>query len=458
MESEAINDEKVTRSENETRELEETRSPQRVKSKRQKIVQIIFLLLALFSVLCCYSMIAPFFPQEAMAKGLTSTEIGIIFAFFPAVTFVMAPIYGFFIVQLSAKFLCVAGCFLCGGCCVLFGLLGYVKDRNTLLAVALVIRGVEGNGSTMLNVAAASLVLKSFPEKTGMMSSLIEGATALGFLAGPSLGAAFFAIGGYSLPFWAMGGVTLLTSLLLFIILDKSDELEPKKQNFFRLFYIPGMSVMFLQFVTTSLVMTFLNPVLGGFITQKFGLSSSIVGLIFSTWSISYLIVSPLWGKIVDKGFVYSTMIFGVFTSGVAFMLLAPSPLLDTLLADAETSGLVVLACVLEGFFTGAMYIPSYLATLNLAEVNGYKLNEQTYGLVSGMMNSGNSLGSIGGPLLSGYLTDKYGFAWATTIMAFTLLAMGVVEIIFVVTMRLTGSPLVLPKSSELEEKEPLLS
>ena len=40
------------------------------------------------------------------------------------------------------------------------------------------------------------------------------------------------------------------------------------------------------------------------------------------------------------------------------------------------------------------------------------------------MLNSGYSLGSFAGPLLSGYLTEKYEFAWATTIMTLTLLAM----------------------------------
>ena len=70
------------------------------------------------------------------------------------------------------------------------------------------------------------------------------------------------------------------------------------------------------------------------------------------------------------------------------------------------------------------------LAFVFYYRVNGYELNTQTYGLVSGMLNSGYSLGSFAGPLLSGYLTEKYEFAWATTIMTLTLLAM-VISIVY---------------------------
>ena len=64
------------------------------KSRKQKIVQNVLLLFAIFTVLNGYSLISPFFPQEARKKGMTDTEIGVIFAFFPAIVVVTAPIYG----------------------------------------------------------------------------------------------------------------------------------------------------------------------------------------------------------------------------------------------------------------------------------------------------------------------------------------------------------------------------
>ena len=46
-----------------------------------------------------YSIISPFFPQEAKKKGLTDTQIGLIFASIEAAMFVMSPIYGSLVSQ-----------------------------------------------------------------------------------------------------------------------------------------------------------------------------------------------------------------------------------------------------------------------------------------------------------------------------------------------------------------------
>lgn len=64
------------------------------KTKRRKAIRIALLCLAIFSVLSGYSLISPFFPHLAKQKGLTETQIGIIFSLFSAVVFVMAPVYG----------------------------------------------------------------------------------------------------------------------------------------------------------------------------------------------------------------------------------------------------------------------------------------------------------------------------------------------------------------------------
>lgn len=67
------------------------------RTKRRKIAQVSLLLLAQFCALSGYSMISPFFPTEAKSKGLTETEIGVIFALFSGVVFITSPIYGAFV-------------------------------------------------------------------------------------------------------------------------------------------------------------------------------------------------------------------------------------------------------------------------------------------------------------------------------------------------------------------------
>ena len=49
----------------------------------------------------------------------------------------------------------------------------------------------------------------------------------------------------------------------------------------------------------------------------------------------------------------------------------------------------------------------------------GLPLNSlHTCGLVTGMINSGSSLGAAVGPIIGGGLTDAYDFAWMGTVMA----------------------------------------
>lgn len=56
--------------------------------------------------------------------------------------------------------------------------------------------------------------------------------------------------------------------------------------------------------------------------------------------------------------------------------------------------------------------------------LRGYDASLVTYGMVAGMIGAGVSLGSCLGPILAGLLTQKFGFGWSTTILAFSLAVM----------------------------------
>lgn len=61
---------------------------------RVQILTLVMMMLAQFCVLCSYSLLAPFFPQEATEKGLDDITVGILFATYQLVMFIMAPVYG----------------------------------------------------------------------------------------------------------------------------------------------------------------------------------------------------------------------------------------------------------------------------------------------------------------------------------------------------------------------------
>ena len=57
--------------------------------------------------------------------------------------------------------------------------------------------------------------------------------------------------------------------------------------------------------------------------------------------------------------------------------------------------------------------------------INGHPSESlHAYGMVTGLVNSGISLGAMTGPLLSGIIIDALSYVWTSTILAFAYLSM----------------------------------
>lgn len=69
----------------------------------------------------CYSILGPFFPQEAEKKGASNTVIGMIFGCYALFELVASLVFGKYLVHVGAKFMFVAGMFVSGGVTILFG-------------------------------------------------------------------------------------------------------------------------------------------------------------------------------------------------------------------------------------------------------------------------------------------------------------------------------------------------
>lgn len=54
----------------------------------------------------------------------------------------------------------------------------------------------------------------------------------------------------------------------------------------------------------------------------------------------------------------------------------------------------------------------------------GYKSGIHLFGLVASMIGTSFSLGSLIGPIMSGVITQRYGFAWMTTVVSALLVSM----------------------------------
>ncbi|XP_035826929.1 MFS-type transporter SLC18B1-like [Aplysia californica] len=111
-----------------------------------------------FAHMTAFSLLAPFFPKEALKKGTSQTVIGLIFSVFEFVVFFTAPVYG-------------------------------ANDVSPMYL---------------------------FPAlRESLTHGIMETATSLGFMVGPAIGSFLYEAGGFGLPFYVIGSFILLNGALV---------------------------------------------------------------------------------------------------------------------------------------------------------------------------------------------------------------------------------------------------
>lgn len=94
-----------------------------------------------------YSCIAPFYPLEAIKKGVDPIYIGFIFSVYSLTKAIVAPIVGQLMAKTGRKFMIYSGVILEGTAIICFGLIDYVEDPKMYAILSAVCRIFEGTGN-----------------------------------------------------------------------------------------------------------------------------------------------------------------------------------------------------------------------------------------------------------------------------------------------------------------------
>ncbi|CAH2250178.1 MFS-type transporter SLC18B1 [Pelobates cultripes] len=116
-----------------------------------------------FCSMICYSILGPFFPQEALKKGVSNTMIGLIFGCFAVFNFSASLIFGKYLVNIGPKFMFVTGLFVSACATILFGLLDKAPDGTIFIVLCFVVRSVDAIGFGASITASFSILAKAFP-------------------------------------------------------------------------------------------------------------------------------------------------------------------------------------------------------------------------------------------------------------------------------------------------------
>nr|CAD7428926.1 unnamed protein product [Timema monikensis] len=376
-----------------------------------------------FASAICISLQAPFYPQEAERKGATATEYGLVFGVFELVAFLFCPIFGKYINVVGAKTMLNVGIFVAAISCMLFGLLDFVHEHAAFIGLSFALRIGESLGTSSSVVAAFSIIAAVFPDTV---------ATTF--------------IGGYILPFMLLGGVLLLDSAFIFLVLPKvnwESTNADTQGNLWSILKVP--SVVLDTFCTTAAAISMgfysatLEPHLrqvglnlsgnqvrlrlirakvnklgtgfGHLAHHLFKLTPVITGVVFVLSGAMYTVTAPLVGRLCDtKVYPKKFISFGSLCIIASYILVGPAPGIPL----ETTLWMCILGLIIHGVGFGAILVPCFIDAMRSSISHGFPDDISTYGLVSGLWMSSFSLGAFIGPSVGGLLYDLVEFKMGT--------------------------------------------
>lgn len=380
---------------------------------RQQTLTLISMASVNFSSMICYSILGPFFPNEAVKKGASQTVIGLIFGCYAVCNLIGSLILGKYIVQIGAKFMLIMGLFVSSACTIMFGLLNRVPAGPAFITLCFVVRSVDAIGFAAAMTSSFAMTAKIFPNNVATVLGSLEIFTGLGLILGPPVGGWFYQSFGYEVPFMLLGCLLLIMVPFNIYVLPNIES-DPSKDSFFRLLTKVKIVLMCYVIFTLSSGLGFLDATLSLFAMETFGLSSGYVGLTMLGLSLPYCLASPLLGYITDK-YPFTRpwfMVTGGAATATGFCLLGPAPFLYI---PSQLWLLIVMLGVI-GFSLGMSAIPTFPEIIKCAYEQGYEEGLSTLGMVSGLFGAFWSLGMFYGPIVGGIITQHLNFEWAAAV------------------------------------------
>lgn len=165
-----------------------------------------------------YSVIGPFYMLKAKEKGTTATVSGLVFAAYAFVIFVLSPVAGKYLPKLGPVRVLLVGSLVEGLGEILFGFVVFFQEQWTFALFSFLLRIVTAVGAAFSQTALISILCVLYPDHVSVSFGMLELASGVGLMIGPSLGGLLYHIGGFMLPFtalglfsWLMLGIAMLT-------------------------------------------------------------------------------------------------------------------------------------------------------------------------------------------------------------------------------------------------------
>ena len=377
-----------------------------------------------------YSQLGPFFPTEAQNKKDVSVSlVGFITGAFDMANLIAAFALAAVITPKNQKFFFCTGAIISSSSNGLFGLMGWSVGGTPYIVVCILIRIVMGTGASMVLSTGVPLLVPIYPKWAGKITSLIETSVGLGLMIGPSLGSAFYSLGGYPLPFLVSAGIELTFAVFCIIFLPTANEHMQKQKRdpdtptpstseyleatddpgFNFIYYVtrPELILVSLPLIFTASSFGYLDVALGPYLEDKFGIGGDTSGYYFLAFSIVYGGFSPILGLLVDKGHAGRIFVACAWAGGIGFTMMW----LPDLIPPLESEYWLIIWLAVEGVASSGGFVPSYLLFEKLAYKVGFKNENNVKLITAAWINVCFAGGRIVGPIIiGGVFKEKFGY------------------------------------------------
>lgn len=412
---------------------------------REQMMIIITFVVVNFCNALCASMQAPFYPREAVSKGLEVWHFGLVFGAFELTVFCVSPLIGTFLNKLGVKRTLNIGICLVGVVLIFYGLLGQIKDGKLFLGLSFVLRMIEACGNSAFLTGSFSAIAREFPDRVATMFALIELFFGIGMIVGPMIGGALYQVGGFTLPFDIMGSLLVLASVFIFFVLPDVGGSSPtsglsdaEKPSVKEAMSKPSILIALYSVLTGAASLGFLQTTLEPHLGDEpsIPLTSFQVGTLFMVVGGSYGLSLPIWGFLCDatctKNACKLVEIIGAIFVTAGFLVVGPLPLLPF----KKTLITVIIGMTLHGFGLGASVVGGFADAHKSAIASGFPDTIDTYGLISGLWTSVFAFGAFLGPVVGGFLYSAVTFDWAILM----IIIMELISLVFLITFVLFSS------------------
>ncbi|UYV78832.1 hypothetical protein LAZ67_16002939 [Cordylochernes scorpioides] len=233
------------------------------KAKRNWRQWIVFCSLAYgnLAIGACISLQAPFFPKEAERKGASPSQYGLIFGVYQLTMFFCAPICGSLTEELAERMVQISytnpktmlntGMTIVGTAAVVFGLLDRLPAGAPFIGMAFFIRILEGTGSAAVKTGMYTYIAMKFTDSVATTFATLETFLGIGLIIGPTVGGLLYDVGGYQLPFFIVGSITVVVSFINWCILDSGEQVKTKRGDLIKFYSNFGVFLYALIVFTT---------------------------------------------------------------------------------------------------------------------------------------------------------------------------------------------------------------